>query len=262
MTEPDPVRVEVGRVARIVLARPEKQNAMTPDMGAGVARAVSLLNASDDVRLVLVEGEGKAFCAGGDFDLIRRNSERTPEQNRLGMIDFYRSYLSILRLRAPSLAVVHGAAVGAGLAFALACDLRLAAREAKLGANFVRVGLHPGMGCSVLLPRLVGPTVAAELLLTGRLVSGDDAAALGLVNRAVPRAELAGAVEQLTGELLAVAPVAAAQTKRTLLRPLLRELDEALAHEAAAQAVDFRTADLREAVAAFQAGRSPAFQGR
>lgn len=262
MSSPDPVRVEVGRVSRLVLARPEKQNAMTPEMGAGVARAVSLLNASDEVRVVLVEGEGKAFCAGGDFDLIRRNSERTPEQNRLGMIDFYRSYLSVLRLRAPSVAVIHGAAVGAGLAFALACDLRLAASEAKLGANFVRVGLHPGMGCSLLLPRLVGPTAAAELLLTGRVVSGAEAAALRMVNQAVPRDQLAAAVEQLTAELLQVAPLAAAQTKATLLRPLLRELDDALSHEAGAQAVDFRSADLREAVAAFQAGRTPAFQGR
>jgi len=146
------LRVEVAEVSRIVLCRPDKHNAMTPEMGQAVAQAVSRINAAPEPRVVLIEGEGRAFCAGGDFSLIEASSRKTPEQNRADLQAFYGSFLTLLRLRVPSIAVVHGAAVGAGLCLALACDVRLAAREAKLGANFVRVGLHPAWAvrCSCL----------------------------------------------------------------------------------------------------------------
>ncbi|GMV12177.1 MAG: enoyl-CoA hydratase [Polyangiaceae bacterium] len=256
-----PVRVEVGPVSRIVLARPDKQNAMTAEMGRLVSEAVATLNASAEPRVVLVVGEGRAFCAGGDFSLIEENSKKSPEQNRREMVGFYSSFLSVSRLAVPSVAVLHGATVGAGLCLAMACDLRLAASEAKLGANFVRIGLHPGMGASLLLPRLVGPAKAAELLLTGRLVTGSEAERIGLVNLAVPRAELDARVAELTAELTSAAPVAVAQVKETLASPLLGALDAALEREAACQALDFTTADLREAVAAFREGRRPVFVG-
>lgn len=258
-----PLRVEnaTGPVPEIVLSRPDKHNAMNPEMGALLAQAVDRLNAQAGARVVLVRGEGRAFCAGGDFDLIAANAERSPEGNRIGMLEFYRSFLSVLRLRVPTIAVLHGATVGAGLCLALACDLRFAASEAKLGANFVRIGLHPGMGASVLLPRLVGPALASELLLTGRLIDGAEAARIGLVNAAVPRAELEARVAAVVSELLAAAPLALAQTKASLLTPLFAELDAALAREANAQAIDFTTSDLREAVAAFRAGRAPTFTG-
>jgi enoyl-CoA hydratase/carnithine racemase len=232
------------------------------EIGAAIAAAVERINQSDEVRVVLLRGEGRAFCAGGDFSLIEQNSRRTPEQNRRSMLAFYSSYLSLLELGAPSIAVVHGAAVGAGLCLAMACDLRIAAREAKLGANFVRIGLHPGMACTLLLPRLVGPARAAELVLTGKLVSGARAEQLGLVNQAVPREKLEAAVAEAVEQLLASAPIAVAQAKATLLAPLRAELARALEREASAQAIDFTTADLAEAVAAFREARSPRFAGR
>jgi len=257
-----PVRVEVGPVSRIVLSRPDKHNAMTAEMGGLISEAVATLNASREPRVVLVQGEGRAFCAGGDFSLIEENSRKSPEENRRDMIGFYSSFLSVARLAVPSVAVLHGATVGAGLCLAMACDIRVAASEAKLGANFVRVGLHPGMGCTLLLPRLVGPAKAAELILTGKLVSGSEAERIGLVNLAVPRAELDGRVDDLARELSSVAPVAVTQAKETLTAPLFAALDATLEREAACQALDFTTADLREAVAAFREGRSPAFAGR
>jgi enoyl-CoA hydratase/carnithine racemase len=258
----DHVRVEIGAVSQIVLARADKQNAMTPEMGAAIADAVERINASDEARVVLLRGEGRAFCAGGDFSVIEGNSRRTPEQNRHAMLLFYSSYLSVLKLNVPSIAVVHGAAVGAGLCLAMACDLRVAAQKAKLGANFVRVGLHPGMGCSLLLPWLVGPARAAELMLTGKLLTGEQAERIGLVNLAVVHERLEASVGEMVEELLASAPIAVAQTKATLLAPLRAELSRALEREASAQAIDFTTADLAEAVAAFREGRSPHFQGR
>jgi len=256
-----PIRVEVGRIARIVLARPDKHNAMTVEMGDLIAEAVERINASREPRVVLVEGEGRAFCAGGDFDVIEQNAGRPPEDNRVGMLRFYRRFLSVLSLRAPSIAVVHGAAVGAGLCLAMACDVRLAATEAKLGANFVRVGLHPGMGCTVLLPRLVGPAKAAELILTGKLIRGDEAEHIGLVNQAVPRSELPALVDTTLEQIASAAPIAVAQAKATLSASLLGEVDDALHREAGAQAIDFTTGDLRRAIAAFRTGTTPDFLG-
>jgi len=251
----------LGSVCRIVLDRPDKQNAMTLEMGEALEAAVTLINRSVEPRLVLLQGEGRAFSAGGDFDVIEANAARTPEENRVGMLKFYRSFLSVLRLRVPTIAVLHGAAVGAGLCLAMACDIRLAASEAKLGANFVRVGLHPGMGCSLLLPRLVGAAKAAELIFSGQLLDGDEAQRIGLVNKAVPRDRLFDEVDQMAQQILSGAPVALQQAKVTLMAPLFSAIDEALDREANAQVIDFATADLREAVAAFRAGRKPKFAG-
>jgi enoyl-CoA hydratase/carnithine racemase len=124
------------------------------------------------------------------------------------------------------------------------------------------VGLHPGMGGTLLLPRLVGPAKAAELLLTGTLVDGAEAERIGLVNAAVPRGELEALVEATAKSIASAAPIAVRQTKETLTRPLLEALDAQLAREAECQAVDFASEDLKEAVTAFRAGRPPSFSGR
>lgn len=253
---------EIGPVTRIRLNRPDKQNAMSAEMGVAFSEAIAEVNSSSEPRVVLLEGAGRAFCAGGDFSLIEGNSQKTPEQNRQGMPKFYWSFLGVLRLSVPSIAVLHGATVGAGLCLALACDIRLAASEAKLGANFVKVGLHPGMGGTLLLPRLLGPAKAAELLLTGRLVDGAEAERIGLVNQAVPRSELPAVALDMAHAIASAAPVAVRQTKETLVRPLLDALDAQLAREAECQAIDFATQDLREAVEAFRSGREPVFSGR
>jgi enoyl-CoA hydratase len=258
---PEPIRLELSTIARIVLDRPDKQNAMNVEMGVAIQNAVERINASNEVRVVLVQGEGRAFCAGGDFSLIEANSKRSPDENRSTMLAFYRSYLSILELRMPTIAVLHGATVGAGLCLALACDVRIAAKKAKLGANFVRVGLHPGMGGSLLLPRLVGPARAAELLLSGKLVSGEEAERIGLVNQAVEVDQVESRALELAQQIASAAPLAVAQAKATLVAPLLAQLDRALEREAEQQAIDFGTADLGEAVAAFREGRAPSFRG-
>ncbi|HEY6562665.1 MAG TPA: enoyl-CoA hydratase/isomerase family protein [Polyangiaceae bacterium] len=257
-----PLRLELGPVSRIVLDRPEKHNAMSVEMGGLLRDAVAAINASESTRVVIVQGAGRAFCAGGDFDIIEASSRQPAEDNRRRMLEFYGSFLSVLRVRVPIVAQIHGAAVGAGLALALACDVRLAATEAKLGANFVRVGLHPGMGCSLLLPHVVGAAKAAELIYTGQLIDGAEAARIGLVNKAVPREALESETSGVVGQILKAAPIPVMQAKATLMASLWSRVDEALNHEANAQAIDFGTEDLREAVAAFRVGRAPVFSGR
>lgn len=257
-----PVQLELGRIARLTLNRPDQRNAMTVEMGDVISSMVGEINSDPSVRVLLIEGAGRSFSAGGDFDVLEANASRPPEDNRIGMLAFYKRFLSILHVRVPTVAVVHGAAVGAGLCFAMACDIRLAAEEAKLGANFVRVGLHPGMGCSLLMPRLIGAAKARELMLTGRLIAGREAEAIGLVNASVPRQELPELVSNLSEEIASAAPLAVQQTKASLLAPLLREVEEALGREAACQAITFTSSDLREAVRAFRAGEKPTFQGK
>jgi enoyl-CoA hydratase/carnithine racemase len=256
-----PLHLSLGRVTTVTLNRPDKQNAMTADMGDQIASTVERINASPEPRIVVFRGAGRAFSAGGDFDLLEKNARSSPESNERTMRVFYERFLSVLDLRVPSLAVLHGAAVGAGLCFAAACDLRVAANEAKLGVNFVRVGLHPGMGGTILLPRLVGEARAGELMLTGRLIDGQEAERIGLVHRAVPRDRVESAVEELVSAVLAGAPVALAETKRSLQVSLREGLFEGLAREAKSQAVTFATSDLKEAIAAFREGRRPEFTG-
>ena len=256
------VAVTRGPIAELRLNRPDKYNAMNVAMGEAMARGVAVLNEDPDVRVVKLTGTGKAFCAGGDFSMIESNASISPESNRRNMVRFYESFLSLCRLRMPSVAVIQGAAMGAGLCLALACDLRIASEDAKLGANFVRVGLHPGMGCTHFLPALIGPARAAELLLTGRRVSGKEAYELGLLSRVTAPEELQDEAQRLLESIASAAPIAVMQTKATLRAKLQAGLAQALEREAQNQAIDFATADLKEAVAAFRDSRKPKFSGR
>lgn len=247
-----------GEVASIVLARPEARNAMTVELGQRFAEAVSTVAASS-ARAVIVSGEGSVFSAGGDFGFLEERLRSSAEENRVAMRRFYDAFLSVRSLPMPCIAAVHGAAIGAGLCFAMACDLRLAAQGTKLSVNFVKLGLHPGMGATWLLPRLVGPARAAELLMTGRQIDAVEAARIGLVNEVVPADRLLERAREVAQELAAAGPVAVRQVKQSLRAD--DGLEAALDAEAAAQAVSYATKDLAEGVAAARERRAPNFTG-
>jgi len=227
-------------VALVVFDDPERRNAMTEAMGRALASVVSRLGADESVRAVVLTGAGAAFSAGGDLAMLEdkaRAGRAAPggparRANRDFMREFYGLFLSLRELPQPTVAALNGAAIGAGLAVALACDLRIAAREAKLGLNFTRLGIHPGMGSTWTLPRLVGPAHAADLLLTGRLVDGVEAERIGLVNRAVQRDEVVPAALALAAEIAASAPSAVRGTRRALQRSGSASLDDQLEFEA------------------------------
>ncbi|MBO9539620.1 enoyl-CoA hydratase/isomerase family protein [bacterium] len=257
----DEVRLETrGPIAIITLARPDKLNALTHAMGDAVRAYVERLNADPSIRVVLVRGEGRAFSAGGDLAFLRDNAARTEAENQTGMRDFYAKFLSLRELVVPSIALIHGRATGAGLSFALGCDMRVAAEDAKVSANFVRVGLNPGMGATYLLERLIGPARAAELVYTGREVEMGEALAIGLVNHIATSDRLEAAGFELAERIAANAPVAVRRTKA-----LMRRDDDALARaldgEAAGQAACFATEDLQEGIRAIQERRTPRFTG-
>jgi enoyl-CoA hydratase len=167
-----------------------------------------------------------------------------------------------MRVPIPTIAAIHGYAIGGGLALALACDLRYAAEDAKVGVNFARLGLHPGMASTVTLPRAVGVARALELFYTGRLVSGREAEALGLVNRAVPRAELMPTVLEVARTIAGNAPLVVRMLKRAVYQGLAGGLQGALEYEAFCQALTYGTEDLTEGMAAVRERRAPRFTGR
>src|ERR1700710_2942518 len=169
-------------VARLVLDNPSQRNAMSDQMTASWVAAVDELAADRSVRVVVVTGEGKAVCSGGNTGWIASEPEAEVDYLRTRMMAFYRAWLSIRKLEVPTIAAVNGHAIGAGLCLALACDIRYAAEGAKLGAPFVKLGMHPGMGPTYLLPDAGGEANARELLLTGRTVDAAEAQRLGRVS--------------------------------------------------------------------------------
>src|SRR4051795_13121924 len=217
---PDYQHLRVDRpsegVALLTLDNPELRNAMSDEMTASWVAAVAELAADPSVRAVVVTGEGSAFCSGGNTAWIASEPDATVDELRLRMLPFYRTWLSIRRLEVPTIAAVNGPAIGAGLCLALACDLRYAARGARLGAPFVRLGMHPGMAATYLLPNVVGEAHARDLLLTGRTVDADEALRLGLVSRVLDADTFLEEVLDVARGVAATAPIASRLTKLAL----------------------------------------------
>jgi len=256
------VLLELGPITTLTLNRPLQANAFDVEMGFELEAAVTRISHEPSVRVVMLGGAGKHFSAGGDFAFIEENTTLPRERVRERMLRFYQMYLSVLELPVPSIARIHGSAIGAGLCLALACDLRVGERSARLGANFLRVGLHPGMGATLLLPHVVGPARAARLLHTGETLDGERAHALGLLSELAPDGGVVGAAERLAAQLASVAPNAARHMVATLREPLRRNLSVTLAREAECQADDFAGEDVRTAIDAFRRGEQPDFSPR
>lgn len=248
---------------------PEHRNAMSRAMGEAFADRVAALVGRDDLRAVVLTGTGRAFSAGGDFEMLTAQADdgrarpgiaRRPIRDT--MHSFYKLFLSVRQLACPTLAALNGAAIGAGFCVSLACDIRVVAEDAKLGLNFTRLGVHPGMAATWNLPRLVGPAMAAELLYTSRLIRGEEAVGLGLANRCVPRDEVLRATLGIAREIAECAPLAVRATKRALGRSEAVSLEDQLVFEATEQAITFESEDVREGLAAVQERRDPIFEGR
>ncbi len=257
-----------GHVATLTFHNPERRNAMTQAMGEAFAGTLAGLAEDSSLRALVLPGapEGRAFSAGGDLGMLVGRADEAGEgardEVRDSMRSFYALFLGVRELHCPTIAALNGAAIGAGLCVALACDLRVAARGAKLALNFSRLGIHPGMGATWTLPRLVGPSVAADLLYTGRTVTGEEAATLGLVNRCVEAEAVVDEARRIANEIAAQAPRAVRGIKRALSRSATAALADQLDLEAEEQADCFQTEDLREGLAAMRERRVPRFRDR
>lgn len=256
------VRVERhGAVAVLTLDDPARRNAMTPSLGDALRDAVTALKGDPDVRAVVLTGAGAAFSGGGDLEMLKRLQGARFIEARDFMLAFYARYLSVTELAVPTVAAVRGAAIGAGLCVALACDLCVFDEDAKLALNFTQLGLHPGMGATYLLPRRVGAQRAAELLLTGRRFNGREAVAMGLGLECAPAEQTLERALALASSIARNAPLALRSVKEALaLDPAA--LRRALEQEAFRQAESYASEDLAEGLAAAAARRAPDFRGR
>ena len=248
-------------VARLVLDNPSQRNAMSDAMTASWVTAVGELAADSSVRVVVVTGEGTAFCSGGNTGWIASEPDAEVDYLRTRMMAFYRAWLSIRELEVPTIAAVNGPAIGAGLCLALACDIRYAAEGAKLGAPFVQLGMNPGMAATYLLPNAVGEANARELLLTGRTVEAEEARQLGLVSRVFAAADFDDRVEEIARGIAATAPIPSRYTKVALRDGGHQDFESCVQWEALAQPVTLATADLQEGIAAAREKRAPQFRG-
>ncbi len=249
-------------VALLTLDNPDQRNAMSEEMTASWIAAIDDLAADFSVRVVVVTGSGSAFCSGGNTSWIASEPDATIDELRTRMLPFYRAWLSIRTLEVPTIAAVNGHAIGAGLCLALACDLRYAARGARMGVPFVRLGMHAGMGGTYLLPEAVGQAHARDLLLTGRLVDADEASRIGLVSRVHEPEGFLDDVLATAAEVAATAPIATRLTTLALRDGGHRDLESCLQWEAMAQPITLATADLQEGIAASKQKRLPRFTGR
>jgi enoyl-CoA hydratase len=261
MTGPLLVERRDDGVVLLMLSLPERRNAMTAELTTAWQAAIAELADDRDVRCVVVTGEGSAFCAGGDVGWIGAEPDASVDALRSRMMPFYRTWLSIRDLEVPTVAAVNGPAIGAGLCLALACDLRYATPTAKLAAPFTALGMHAGMATTWLLPEVVGVAAARELLLTGRVVDGEEAAALGLVNRVLPADGFLDGVLGIASDIAAKAPIATRLTKVALAGGGHASYDAALQWEGLAQPVTLATRDLQEGLVAQRERRAPRFTG-
>lgn len=251
-----------GPVGLLTLNNPDNLNAMTEAMGEAIAEKVAELNRDSELRVVIVRGAGRAFSAGGDFKFILDHTRKTRVQNEREMVEFYSKFLSLRQIEAPTIAMIHGPAIGAGFLIALACDLRYAAGGAKMGANFAKIGLSSGMGGLYWLTRLAGPAVAADLLFTGRTLGAEEAFELKLINGVFSAESLEARVLEIARQIAINAPLPLKIMKKGVQKAALASLEEVLDYESQGQALCFETMDLQEGIHAIKEKRQPHFKGK
>ena len=269
------IQVDVqGAIATVTLNRAQKLNAYTNLMGDELTHAYESLGKRNDVRVIIMTGAGRGFCAGADIGGVFQKSidERGQDQGqggdasaaRGGAIAHSRSGLqyAIHNCPKPTIAAINGAAVGIGLTLTLVQDIRIMAQEASLGAIFAKMGLMPELGSTFILPRLIGLSKALELTYTARMVKAHEAVEIGLVNQAVPGEGLMATAKEMASQIASMPPLAVAVSKRALQQGAENDFDAAVQTETFGLEYLFKTQDHKEAVAAFLEKRDPQFQGK
>ncbi|HDP24124.1 MAG TPA: enoyl-CoA hydratase [Deltaproteobacteria bacterium] len=250
-------------VATITLNRPERMNAFGGRMRQEIVAVLEQVATDPEVRVVVITGAGKAFCAGGDVNEFASGEtqalEKEVSSERHAMC---RAVLAINNMEKPVIASVNGVAAGGGCNLALACDIRIASDRARFGQVFTRRGVHPDWGGIYFLPRLVGYAKAAELIFSAEIIDAHEALSIGLVNRVVPHDDLPAATKECSTRIAHNAPIPVALAKRGLQNFGRWDLSHALDYEAYALELCMKSRDIVEGFASFLEKRDPVFQGK
>jgi 2-(1,2-epoxy-1,2-dihydrophenyl)acetyl-CoA isomerase len=248
-------------VGTLTLNRPDKLNAFAGRMRQEIAEALDELEGDDSVRVVVITGAGRAFCAGGDVAYMAELVERRDVEAMAALVDAGRHVVTtIRRSRKPVIASVNGVAAGGGANLALACDLRIASERATLGQTFNRIGLHPDWGGTYFLPRLVGPAKALELFWLAEIIDARECERLGLFNKVVAHTALPEETHSWARALASKPALAIALAKRAVYESLDRTLPEMLDYELDAQLQCFESGDAGEGIRAFTEKRAARFE--
>ena len=249
-------------ILTITLNRPDRLNALIGHMRRDLAEALEHAGSDRGVRVVIITGAGRGFCAGGDIAFMAELMQRRDVEEFSRILGAGRRVLLAIRqMTKPVIASINGPASGAGCNLALACDLRIASTAATFSQSFAKVGLHPDWGGTYFLPRLVTPNKACEMFFLGESIDAAEAARLGIVNQVVAPEELESTVLQLAERLRAAPPIALAAAKHAVYISQAAELEEMLRYETEAQLRCFESDDGHEGVHAFLEKREPKFTG-
>ena len=245
-------------IAAITLNRPEKLNAFVGHMRRDLAEALEHAAVDRNVRVIIITGAGRGFCAGADVAYMAELMERQDVEEFARLLGAGRRVLTTIRqMQKPVIASINGAAYGAGFNLALACDLRLASASASFSQSFVKVGLHPDWGGTYFLPRVVPTNLACEMFFLGDAINAERALQLGLVNRVVPDTELAAATQELAARLRDAPYKSIAAAKHAVYMSEESSLERMLQYETEAQLQCFQSEEARERVKAFLERREP-----
>ncbi len=262
MSDPLVIIEKEDRIVTLTINNPAQRNALSNKVVDELNAAFQGIKADPEVLAVILTGAGKGFSSGGDVSSMI-SSEKEDDSDRAGRIkDYYLRNLAIMDVPAFTIAAINGPAIGAGCTLALACDMRIVSSEAKLGLSFVNIGLHPGMGTTHILPRLVGIPKAYELLTTGDVVKGEEAVRIGLANKVVAPDQVMVAARELARKIADGPAIPLRIMKDSIGNSWSRTLDETMNLESEAQVVCSKTDDLKEGITAFLEKRKPKFTGK
>src|SRR2546427_3868238 len=254
---------EAEGIVTITLNRPDRLNALFGHMRRDLAEALEEAGSDPEVRVIVINGEGRAFCAGGDVHFMAELVERGDAEEFARLLGAARRViLAIRQMTKPVLASIEGPASGAGFNLALACDLRIASSTATFSQSFVKLGFHPDWGGTYFLPRIVTPNIACELFFLGDTIDAQEAQRLGLLNRVVAPDELEAETRKLAERLREGPAVSIAAAKHAVYASERETLEQMLQYEVEAQIHCFESEDGREGVRAFLEKRPPRFTGR